>query len=74
MTFAMVKLVILGVQRLSSKPNGRAVGGPVHYVQCELYILDILSKHSLKIFQIYLNMLKYTQIFPCWAGTKVYRA
>lgn len=48
-------------------------GGPVHYIWYELDILDIFSKYTLKITQIYLNMLKYTQKFPCGVGIKVYQ-
>jgi hypothetical protein len=39
---------------------GGRVGDPIHYVRYELDILDIVSKYSLKIPQIYSNMLKYT--------------
>jgi hypothetical protein len=42
-------------------------GVPAHYVGCELSILDIFSKYSFKIPQIY-------SIFPCWAGVEVLRA
>jgi hypothetical protein len=52
---------------------GRA-GGPVHYVRYELDILYIISEYTLKILRIYSNILKYTRIFPCRAGVKVYRA
>jgi hypothetical protein len=34
-----------------------------HYVGCKPSILDIFSKHSLKIPQIYSNMLEYTRIY-----------
>jgi hypothetical protein len=40
--------------------TGEQAGGPIHYVQYELDVLDIFSKYSLKIPRIYLNMLKYT--------------
>jgi hypothetical protein len=49
-------------------------GGPVHYIRYKPDIPDIFSKYSLKIPQIYSNMLEYTQIFPCWANVDVYRA
>jgi hypothetical protein len=42
------RVVILGVQRLSSSPNGQA-GSLVHYVRYEPNILDILSEYSFKI-------------------------
>jgi hypothetical protein len=36
---------------------------PTHYTGRKPGILDILSEYSLKIPRIYLNMLKYTQIY-----------
>jgi hypothetical protein len=48
-------------------------GGPVYYIRYEPDILDIFSEYSLKIPRIYSNILKYTRIFPCWVGVKVYR-
>jgi hypothetical protein len=41
---------------------GGQAGGPIHYIWYESNILEIFSKYSLKIPQIYSNMLKYTQI------------
>jgi hypothetical protein len=38
--------------------NGQA-SGPVHYVLYKLDIMDIFYEYSLKIPQIYLNMLEY---------------
>jgi hypothetical protein len=40
--------------------TGRLEGGPVHYVRYKPDILDIIFEYSLKIPQIYSNMLKYT--------------
>jgi hypothetical protein len=51
----IVRVVILGVQRLT--------GGLVHYIGREPGVLDIFSEYSLKIPQIYSNMLEYTQIY-----------
>jgi hypothetical protein len=49
------------------KANGWA-GSLAHYAEREPGVLYICSKYSLKIPRIYLNMLKYTRIFFCWAG------
>jgi hypothetical protein len=54
--------------------TGGQAGGLVYYILYKLDIVDIFSAYSLKIPQIYSNMLEYTRIFPCRAGMKVYRA
>jgi hypothetical protein len=81
------RVVILGVRRLTGRRNGRAgvpahytgrkPSVPIHYSKHEPSVLDIFSEYSLKIPQIYLNMLEYTRIysiFPCRAGAEVLRA
>jgi hypothetical protein len=64
------RVVIPGIWRLM----GERVGGLVRYSGRESGVLDIFSKYSLKIPQIYSNILEYTRIFPCRAGVEVYRA
>jgi hypothetical protein len=81
------RVVILGVRRLTCRRSRRAggqAGSLAHYAGRGPGVLDILSKYSLKIPQIYSNMLKYTRIysnilgytriFPCQASAKVYQA
>jgi hypothetical protein len=66
------RVVILGVRRLT---GGRA-DVLAHYARYKPGVLNIISEYSIKIPQIYSNMLKYTRIysiFPCWVGTEVYR-
>jgi hypothetical protein len=65
-------VVQLGLSYWASE--GIRAGMPAHYVGHKPGILDIFSKYSLKITRICLNMLEYTRIFPCRAGTEVYRA
>ena len=57
-----VRLVILGVRRLTGRHN-RRVGVLAYYNGRELGILDIFSKYSLEIPQICSNILEYTQYF-----------
>jgi hypothetical protein len=51
----LIRVVILGVWRLSGGPNrpnrrtGLTASGPIHYVRYELDILDIFFEYSLKI-------------------------
>jgi hypothetical protein len=54
--------------------TGGQASVPIHYIWHKHNILKIFSKYSLKIPQIYSNILEYTQIVPCSTGMKVYRA
>jgi hypothetical protein len=62
----------LGVQRLTGGRSGwigERAGGLAHYAGREPGVLDIFSEYSLKIPQIYSNILEYFFVERAWRST-----